>query len=621
MKTKKLCSIGILDIEFNLTLNNSFAIENDFDINKYNKVEDLEELFFSQQKNNNINYLEYISLSSKNNLINTLLCINRANNAKTFIEFIMPNELEFSENTKFIHKLLFGICNKNFLFILESKIIDVDSNIKFNIKIIDDDTNEVMESKIFNLFEINNVEESICSYQDKNNPNRYMKVEIDYNFEGVDYFLIDLYSFKNDLKWQNNRDMITFLTEILNKNKKIKIILIINDDCFIGYKLSSLLEIYKEIIELSDIIFSNKENLNYFLKTYNFMKYSLYSNNSNLKNCYNTRNSTNSIFKMKMPSSILAVNNAKNFDYIITDNNKHRKTIPRLSIIFDKAFNSLTIYNQIGAKMDLNYNETYYFKIKPNNIISKNNYFYSYIGGFLSRYLFNKSYHVCFYAGCLLIKKIYKYYKNGINITNIDDYNILVPNKSSGSKNKITQMNNKLLEEKKKEKGFVLDCTNMNSCKIQTYNSLYDKNCASYLLKKTNLRLLHKNGFINRKGLILRNPSLSLKFKKYYTSKKSLKINLINLNCNDNISDEYRENDITKIKFKTISSFRHSNKINKNKNKYLPLLSNNINNYKLLTSRENKNIKNKKENYYYKYLFGIYKTESKSKFSDFLKKQ
>ena len=196
-----------------------------------------------------------------------------------------------------------------------------------------------------------------------------------------------------------------------------------------------------------------------------------------------------------------------------------------------------------------------------------------------------------------------------------------MPNKSSGSKNKITQMNNKLLEEKKKEKGFVLDCTNMNSCKIQTYNSLYDKNCASYLLKKNNLRLLHKNGFINRKGLILRNPSLSLKFKKYYTSKKSLKINLVNLNCNDNISDEYRENDITKIKFKTISSFRHSNKINKNKNKYLPLLSNNINNYKLLTSRENKNIKNKKENYYYKYLFGIYKTESKSKFSDFLKKQ
>ena len=218
----------------------------------------MEELFFSKDKNNNIKYLEYIFLSSKNNLINTLLCINRTNNAKTFIEFIMPNQVEFSENTKFI---------------LESEILDVASNIKINIKIIDDDTNKITSSKIFNLFEVNNVEESIFPYNDKYNSNGIMKVEIDYNFAYVDYFLIDLYTFKNDLKWKNNQDMIVFIAEILNKHKKTaKIILIINDSCFLRYNLSSLLEAYKEIIELSDVIFSNKENLNCFLKTYNYMK-------------------------------------------------------------------------------------------------------------------------------------------------------------------------------------------------------------------------------------------------------------------------------------------------------------------------------------------------------------
>ena len=40
--------------------------------------------------------------------------------------------------------------------------------------------------------------------------------------------------------------------------------------------------------------------------------------------------------------------------------------------------------------MDLDYDETFNFEIKPNNIITKNNFYYSYICGFLSRiYLIN----------------------------------------------------------------------------------------------------------------------------------------------------------------------------------------------------------------------------------------
>ena len=310
-------------------------------------------------------------------------------------------------------------------------------------------------------------------------------------------------------------------------------------------------------------------------------------------------------------------------DFIIIDNDKHRKTIPRLSIVFDNDFYSLTIYNQIGVKMDLDYDETFHFKIKPNNIITKNSFYYSYIGGFLSRYLFNKSYRVCFYAGCLLIKKLYKYYKKGANITNIDDYNILVPNKHNSLKQKIIQLNNKLMKENEnKEKGFILDCMNLNNCKIKTYNPLFDNNCASYLLKKNNLKLLQKNGFISKKGMILKDPSFSLNLKKSRLKKNTIKTNLANLNFCNSLSFENKADDSVKIKYKTINNLRHCKKINESKKKFLPLLSNANSSYKIQTSRENNhinNIKSNKENNYYKHLFGIY--QPNCKFNNLIKKK
>ena len=54
MKIKKICSLGILDININLTLYNNQAKYLDFNINSFNKKEDLYELF---QFDNDINEL------------------------------------------------------------------------------------------------------------------------------------------------------------------------------------------------------------------------------------------------------------------------------------------------------------------------------------------------------------------------------------------------------------------------------------------------------------------------------------------------------------------------------------------------------------------------------------
>ena len=223
MNPKKLCSLGILDININLILTQTQAEKYNFDIDNYNSVSDLKNIFYPEKESNpptEIDYFNHIILSSDNDLINTLLYINRAYKSKTFIEFIMPNKLDFGENTKFIHDLLIDICNMNYLFIIENKIIDVNSNIKFNISIIDNDTKENIEFKTFDLFEMNDLEIKINNNENLDDFNDNPIFNLDYNFDKVDFFLIDLFSYK-ELLYKNKYNMEQLIYKAININKQI----------------------------------------------------------------------------------------------------------------------------------------------------------------------------------------------------------------------------------------------------------------------------------------------------------------------------------------------------------------------------------------------------------------
>ena len=517
MNAKKLCSLGILDININLTLTKTESEKYNFDIDNYNEVSDLKNLFYPEEEsetntNNDIDYFNHIFLSSDNNLINTLLYINRAYKSKTFIEFIMPNKLDFSENTKFIHNLLIDICNRNYLFIIENRLIDISSNIKFNINIIDDETKENIEHKTFDLFEMNDLEIKINN-EELIDDSENKIFNLDYNFDKADFFLVDLFSYK-EILYKNKYDMEKFLYKIINGNKQIKIILIINEKCFSGYDFTALIEKYREIIELSDVIFCDKNELNYFFRTfYNLKNCSIdmmngsHSNQSKINNSNRSLNNAsinNNIHNMnnantipgtkrdilnkKIPHNLINNNENNNLDLIIFDNEKHRKNISRTSILFDNFF-SVTIYEQIGTHMEIETKEIFHFKLKEEkyNFYSQTikQIYYIFIGGFLSRLIHNKSFRVCFYAGYLLLEKIIKNFLKKKIIFKIDEYNILVPNEKKSLKEKILKQTEKILGEKKsKEKGFILDCTNLNECKIKIYNPLLDNNCAGYLLKK-----------------------------------------------------------------------------------------------------------------------------------------
>ena len=607
MNPKKLCSLGILDININLILTESQAEKYDFNIDDYNTVSDLKNLFYplTTDYNTEIDYFKHVFLSSDNNLINTLLYINRAYKPKTFIEFIMPNKLDFGSNTKFVHNLLIDVCNMNYLFIVENKIIDVNSNIKFNINIIDEETKENIETKTFDLFEMNDLEIKINNNENDNENlnenNDSVLFNLDYNFDKVDFFLVDLFSYK-ELLYKNKYDIEKFLYKVIGDNKQIKIILIINKNCFTGYDFTSLIEKYREIIELSDIIFCDRKEINYFLRTYSNLKncsIDINNGNSSITSKDNSINNNNylpginkDLLNKKIPYNL--INNANensNLDLIMFDNEKHRKNIPRISILFDSYFSSITLYEQIGTHMEIDTKETFHFKLKQEKVDlflkSGKIYYYIFIGGFLSRLIHNKSFRVCFYAGYLLLEKIFKNTIKKKNIFKIDDYNVLVPNEKKGLKDKLIKLNEKILEDQKcKEKGFVLDCTNLNECKIKIYNPLLDTNCASYLLKKNIFEHLKNKGFINKNGIVLKDPDKYEK-NKFNIVQKKKKIKPIFLDYDNFKLPVIQNNDNICLTAKKTNEYYSLKKINKDKEKTYYKTINNFYGQKKLNAKPN----------------------------------
>lgn len=626
MNAKKLCSLGILDININLTLTESQAENYNFNIDDYNTVLDLKNIFYPDEEPEiEIDYFKHIYISSDNNIINTLLYINRAYKSKTFIEFIMPNKLDFSDNTKFIHNLLIDICNRNYLFLIENKLIDIGSNIKFNINIINDDTKENVEYKTFDLFEMNDIEMKLTEGE-SNDELEYKEFNLDYNFDKVEYFLIDLFSFK-EMLYKNKFDMEKFLYKIMNNNKQIKIILIINENCFIGYDFTSLIEKYREIIELSDIIFCNRNELNYFYRTYNNLRNysidllnrsninyskitssnkSINNTSSNMNNINNNLlpNSNRDLIMKKIPYNLVNNNNENsNYDLVVFDNEKHRKNISRISILFENFF-SLTIYEQIGTYMEVDTKETFYFKLKEDKqtFFTKEGekIYYIFIGGFLSRLIHTKSFRVCFYAGYLLLEKIMKNNLKKKIVFKIDDYNVLVPNEKKSFKEKMIKQNEKILEEIKcKEKGFILDCTNLNECKIKIYNPLLDNNCAGYLLKKNIFEHLKHKGFINKNGIVLKDPDKNERAKNNISRKKKNNLKPIYIENDNNIKLPIIQNNYICQTLKGVKENKKIKEVNKGKtyfktiNNFYKLKKLKINGFPVKNSNTFDNSKNK----------------------------
>ena len=633
MNTKRLCSLGILDININLFLYESQMMDMNINLDSYNNIDDLSGLFqilnsnlFSKTNVNNnvkeeeksinfINYENIISLDSDNCLINTLLYINKAYKNKTFIEFIIPDKIEFSEKNQYIKNFIDEILTKNYLFIVESdKRNKQFSKINFIIKIIDD---------IYENIKLTKKIEIICNNHNSLNKNDYDSDEnndfeksflkqLNYNFNKIDFFIVDLKQIRKIL--MKPKYIYNFLLKIIKEYPKLKTILIIDENIINeGCEKEDIISINK-YIKLFDILFSFKNNMNNFLKFYY----------SSTKREITDKNPSKIYFLLKNKNNII-----NTFDLITKDYFKLRKTIPRISIIFDE-FNSVHIYEQDMKNKILSYNKIFQLFLTQEELTEEKNIqmisnslklYHLFISGFLSRLIYNKPFDICFEAGNLLMKKSLNILsRTDINIKN-DIYKIHV--KSKGYK--ILQ---KLKNDIDKENHFVLDCINMEKSKQKEYNILTDSNCLGYLTKKYFFKNYKQPTLIDKVTKLLKerknkttinSPKKEIKEINCYSIKKE-KTDLKNKNIkrllpfiiNNDISNYKKArknlNSYDELNLKTNSYFSHSRYKNLNIIRKTQHTKNIIKNCL-------SNI-NKAENYN-KYIFKMYIPDKK--FRDYIK--
>ena len=594
MSIIRLSAIGNLDIEINFILRLSEAKYMKFDISKIKSPVDLKEVFCSEENINydeekpKINYLDYISLSSKNDFITTLLFINRAFKNKTFVELIMLNQIEFRNETSFLKGLIRKICVKNYFFLVENKIFDIPSSIKFNIKILNDDNDDIISSKSFQLFERNasvyNDEEKDLNLFDK----------INYNFDNTQFFIANFSEF---IKYKNDdcEEISLFYKNLISNASNIKIITIFNENCINTLSEIQVLDLFKDILSYSDYIFSDRKTLNNFYIYYN----KIYNDNNYI--------------------------NEENNDLILKDNEKKRKLIERITILLEDL-DLFQIYIQKGIKMELIFNESYTGnsiwksqneekEINNIKLINSNKKLLNgiFIGSFLSRLLYGKTMKTCITAGCLSVKNMLGMIKNNINyITDIDLYNVVVPFRKQSKRELIEkELYENQLKLFKQEKGFVLDCTNINASKKKEYNPLMDIYCQNFVFSKNNFTHLKKLGFINKKGNILKDPDLIQNKKYYNTNNQNNKLDFFapnNIFKNDLLKTKKKQIEGS-IYNRTLSSFKSKrpetsiNEMSKTNYKRIKtghnsrrnFLMKNLHTFPLMVNNDINNIKEKNE--------------------------
>jgi hypothetical protein len=166
----------------------------------------------------------------------------------------------------------------------------------------------------------------------------------------------------------------------------------------------------------------------------------------------------------------------RNFNKIKTRNQASQKILSKLSTAKDVKFN-------------------------------KNNYIYLksvFIGAFISRLFYKKTFNTCLTASNISTQKVIKFLKNKKFC--LKNYKIVVKKNLYHSKSIQNLRNNKM------ESQFILDGNNiceMNSKK--EYNPINDINCISFFESINNRKFLYKQGFINKKGRILIDPDRVIK--------------------------------------------------------------------------------------------------------------
>ena len=541
-KSPTIISLGSsLNLELILSLEENQFESIGIKYKEISKVDDLINLFPSHIPSFSLKMKKLtslIELHTDNFLFNSILFMNQSSKKKLPIIYLIPFSPKFTKELNFIYYIIKSITETNNIYIEDSNLLDIKPNIVLTLKLIEKDI--IVDTKSFLITDENHYNNTTDN-ENKKDENEYdgdlfkgLNYEINY-----DYF----YSTINELincKKNSENEIIKFIKSINNKYPNVKICINFDENFDNKNFVNNIIEntnifIFdkKDIIHFDNMISSiNKEEKKENQKSKD-------KNNTTLREFFINKIKTDKI-NLKLNTGIF-INDLKEILII----QKHPETN---SILFQTNQSINLIPQDINEKEITKYKEL--ISTKYNLIKSV------YIGAFLNRFFRQESFDKCLRASLKCSILYIDVLKFGLDVPSLQNYYELKNAKNHKKKLDKNEIKNKILENK-----FVLDCTNVNN-KINSYNSLYDHNCINFLNSKETRKHLQKQGFINKKGMILEDPEkrrenfINIKTDKYCIFRKfKLKLNnLRDIRTNNDIRGE-KQSQISQINQKALKNY------------------------------------------------------------------
>ena len=472
------------------------------------KTEDLKKLYPSPIPNSCQIQLQkltsLIELHSNNFLLNSLLFINHSSPRKIPIKYIIPFSPKFPNELNFIYNIIKSITEANHIYIEDANLLDIKPKIIFCLKLINNDI--VVEEKSFIICNENHFGSKNKDNSEENKNNEMNEINYIYDgdlFKGLnfnfhcDYFFSstkELFNCKKD----DEDEVIDFLKKIKGKSPKMKICTNFEED----FNDKENIFFIKNLFELSDIyIFEKKQVIEFYDKIFSYEEPEHESDQKNIIKIAENNNLTEEkileeffLYKIQqkpvkdIPNMKLAIFLDNLQEIFLIEQN------PKTELVTNNIRKQIKIMPQTMNDSDIqNYNEI--LKSKYPSIKSV------YIGSFLN-HLFKQekqdSYNLCFKTASKCTTRYLEILKFGLDVPSVQKYyEIRFPRPIKKKINK-EEIKNKQLESR-----FILDCTNLNRNKISTYNSILDENCRNFFNSRITLKHLFKQGFINKKGMLV----------------------------------------------------------------------------------------------------------------------
>ena len=478
--------------------------------NEIKKTEDLVKLYPSPLSSCSPIQLQklasLIELHSNNFLLNSLLFINHSSPKKIPIKYIIPFSPKFPTELNFIYNIIKSITEVNHIYIEDANLLDIKPKIIFNLKLINQDV--VIEEKSFIVSNENHFESKNKDNTEENKNNEIN--EINHIYEGdlykslnfsfnCDYFYSSIKELLN-CKKEDCNEVISFIKKIQNRYPKMKVCINYEED----FSQKEDINFIKNLIELTDIfIFEKKSVVDFYDKIISNEDEQNENVEKNEKK--ESENNNSNINEDKIIEEF--------FIYKLRQKREKEKPLMKLGIFMnnleeiflieqnpktDTVINTLTkgikIIPQTVKDSDINdYNEI--IKSKYSSIKSV------YIGSFLNhlfKQIRQESFNICLKTASKCTMRYLEILKFGLDVPSVQKYfEIKVPRPLKKKVNK-EEIRNRQLESR-----FVLDCTNLNKNKINTYNSILDENCRNFFNSRITIKHLFKQGFINKKGMLI----------------------------------------------------------------------------------------------------------------------